>query len=93
MDNAMADVISALNMPQNELMQWIQKQSGSAQPSYNIMGTILEAQFAAPQADWAKAASTAQTILNALANVVEFTMPTGTVPPQQAIATNLPKAA
>lgn len=93
MDNAMADVISALNMPQNELMQWIQKQSGSAQPSYNIMGTILEAQFAAPQADWAKAASTAQTIRNALANVVEFTMPTGTVPTQQAIATNMPKAA
>jgi hypothetical protein len=89
-DNNMSSVISALNMPQAELMQWIAQQSGSANPSYFVMGTILDAQFAAPQANWQTAATTAQTILNALASVVEFNLPTGTVPTQSAIAANKP---
>lgn len=93
MDNNMADTISALNKPQDELMQWVKQQSGNDNPSYFVMGTILEAQFAVPQADWQKAAATAQTILNALSNVVEFTLPTGTVPTQNVIAAHAQKAA
>ena len=89
-DNNMSSVISALTMPQTELMQWIAQQSGSANPSYYVMGMILDAQFAAPQANWQTAATTAQTILNALASVVEFNLPTGTVPTQSAIAANKP---
>jgi len=89
-DNNMGSVISALGLPQAELMQWIAQQSGSADPSYFVMGTILDAQFAAPQANWQTAATTAQTILNALASVVEFNLPTGTVPTQSAIAANKP---
>ena len=90
MDNNMSSVISALNMPQAELMQWIAHQSGSSNPSYFVMGTILQAQFTAPQADWQTAATTAQTILNALASVVDFTLPTGTVPTQNVIAAHVP---
>lgn len=90
MDNNMSSVIAALNMPQTELMQWIAQQSGSSNPSYFVMGTILQAQFAAPQADWQTAATTAQTILTALASVVDFTLPTGTVPTQNVIAAHVP---
>ena len=86
MDNDMANVIGALNMPQNELMKWIAKKAGTSAPTYPVMGAILEAQFAAPQADWAKAATTAQTLLNGIANVVEFILPVGTIPTQAAIA-------
>jgi len=86
MDNNMASVISALNQPREELMQWVTKQSGDTNPTYFVMGTILEAQFAVPQADWQKAADTAQTILTALSNVVEFTLPEGTIPTQNVIA-------
>jgi hypothetical protein len=93
MDNDMSSVVNALNLPQTELMSWIQQQAGGTSPSYFIMGTILEAQFAAPQADWQTAATTAQTILNALANVVDFTLPTGTVPTQSAIAAHSVKQA
>ncbi len=92
MDNNMSSVISALNMPQAELMNWIAHQSGSSNPSYFVMGTILQAQFVAPQADWQAAATTAQTILNALANVVDFTLPTGSVPTQNVIAAHVPGA-
>jgi hypothetical protein len=92
MDNNMSSVISALTMPQNELMQWIAQQSGSNNPTYNIMGIILEAQFSAPQANWQTASTTAQTILTALGNVVDFTLPTGTVPTQNVIAAHVPSA-
>jgi hypothetical protein len=85
MDNAMGDVITALGLPQAELLKWIQDKSGQ-NPTYFIMGTILEAQFASPQADWAKAATTAQTLLTSMSNVVEFTLPTGTVPTPNVIA-------
>jgi hypothetical protein len=90
-DNNMSSIIGALGMPQAELMQWIAHQSGTGNPTYAVMGTILEAQFTAPQANWQTAATTAQTILNALASVVEFTLPTGTVPSQSAIASQLKK--
>lgn len=92
MDNNMSSVISALNLPQDELMKWIAQQSGTTNPTYAVMGAILEAQFAAPQANWQTAATTAQTILNALASVVDFTLPTGTVPTQNVIAAHVPGA-
>ena len=85
MDNAMGDVITALGLPQAELLKWIQDKSGQ-NPTYFIMGTILEAQFASPQADWATAATTAQTLLTSMSNVVEFNLPTGTVPTPTVIA-------
>jgi hypothetical protein len=85
MDNAMGDVITALGLPQSELLKWIENKSGQ-NPTYFVMGTILDAQFASPQADWNTAATTAQTLLTSMSNVVEFTLPTGTVPTPQVIA-------
>lgn len=76
MDNELSDVIAALNMPEQELMKWIQNKSGQ-NPTYQVMGTILGAQFGTADTDWAKASATATTLLNGLANVVEFTMPPG----------------
>lgn len=88
MDNAMSSVISALTLPQSELMDWIKNESGSSNPTYKIMGTILEAQFAAPQSDWADASKNASTILQAFKNVIFFELPKNTVATQKVMAAN-----
>ncbi|ETW99356.1 MAG: hypothetical protein ETSY1_15325 [Candidatus Entotheonella factor] len=86
MDNNMADTISALNLPQDQLMNWIANKSGNSNPDYSTMATILNAELVAPKADWEKAKTTAQTILNAFDSVAEYNLPDGTVPTQDTIA-------
>jgi hypothetical protein len=92
MDNNLGNVVSALNLPEAELMTWIANQPGGSNPSYFVMGTILNAQFTAPQADWANASATATQLLSGLASVVEFTLPQGTVPTSATIAAHSQKA-
>lgn len=75
LDNDLSNVVNALNLPQDELMRWIQNQNGG-NPSYSVMATILSALFGTADHDWQAASTNAQTILNALASVVEFTLPT-----------------
>lgn len=87
MDNEMSDIITALNAPEAQLMNWIKKEGHSDQPTYFIMGTILEAQFVAPQKDWMKASATASKFLNGLmTRIVEITLPPGTIPTSEVIA-------
>ena len=86
MDNNMANTITALNLPQNELMQWTKDNSNNQDPDYSTLATILRAEMVNPEADWTKAATTAQTILNAFDSVVEYNLPQGTVPTQENIA-------
>lgn len=85
MENQISDIVTALALPEADLMEWIHAKSGEA-PSYLVMGTILNSLFAAPQAEWATASATATTILKNLKNVVLFTLPEGTVPSQAVIA-------
>lgn len=86
MDNAMTDMVSALNAPEQELMNWVQTHQPGSDPSYSVLGTILNAQLVAPQADWSTAATTASTILGNLKNVLLFKLPENTVPTQANIA-------
>lgn len=72
MDNNLSSVVSALSLPEADLKNWIQQQDPTKNPSYMVMGTILEALFKSPQADWAAAENTAETILNNLASTQEM---------------------
>ena len=73
MDNNLSSVVNALSLPEADLKKWIQQQDPSQNPSYFVMGTILEAQFTAPQADWASAEQTAAMILNNLGSIQVMT--------------------
>ena len=86
MDNAMGDMVTALNLPEQELMNWVKTQQPNSAPSYSVLGTILHAQMVAPQDDWNTASTTAQTILTNLKNVLLFQLPDNTVPTQANIA-------
>ncbi len=86
MDNAMGDMVTALNSPEQELMNWVKSQQPNTVPSYAVLGTILHAQMVAPQDDWNTASSTASTILTNLRNVLLFQLPDNTVPTQANIA-------
>jgi hypothetical protein len=86
MDNAMGDMVTALNSPEQELMNWVKTQQPGSDPSYSVLGTILHAQMVAPQDDWNTASTTASSILTNLKNVVLFQLPANTVPTQAAIA-------
>ena len=41
MDNAMGDMVTALNLPEQELMNWVKTQQPNSAPSYSVLGTIL----------------------------------------------------
>lgn len=86
MDNAMGSVVTALNLPETELMNWVQQQQPGTTPSYSTLGTILNALMVAPQSDWQTASTTASTILGNLKNVLLFQLPNNTVPTQANIA-------
>jgi hypothetical protein len=88
LDNAMGAIVTALNLPQQDLMAWVkdQAQQPDTTPSNFMMATILSALMVAPQDDWQTASSTASTILNNLKNVLLFQLPDNTVPTQANIA-------
>ena len=86
MDNAMSDMVTALNAPEQELMNWVKTHQPDSDPSYAVLGTILNAQLMAPQKDWATASTTASTILGNLQKVLLFKLPENTVPTQANIA-------
>jgi len=88
LDNAMGAIVTALNLPQQDLMAWVkdQSQQPNTAPSNLMMATILKALMVAPQDDWQTASSTASTILNNLKNVLLFQLPDNTVPTQANIA-------
>lgn len=74
MENDMGDAITNLVAPEHELMEWIEKKSGET-GSYQVLATILGAQFGTADKDWAAASSTAQTVLTNLKSIVEFELP------------------
>ena len=74
MENDMGDAITNLVAPEHELMGWIEKKSGET-GSYQVLATILGAQFGTADKDWAAASSTAQTVLTNLKSIVEFELP------------------
>jgi len=86
MDNAMTDMVTALNAPEQELMNWVKTHQPDSDPSYAVLGTILNAQLVAPQTDWNTASATASTILGNLQKVLLFKLPENTVPTQANIA-------
>lgn len=92
MDNNLSSIISALNKPQDELMAWIKQHDPSKNPSYQVMEIILNAQFKAPQADWAKASKTAAKILDNFTRVVDFTPPPSKMPTQKEIEAQIKAA-
>jgi hypothetical protein len=86
MDNAMGAIVTALNLPESEMMAWTKEQQSNTAPSYAVMGQILCALMVAPQNDWKTSSSTASTILSNLKNVLLFQLPNNTVPTQANIA-------
>lgn len=88
LDNCIGAVVTALNLPEQDMMAWVKEQENNSTnlPTYAAMAVILNALMKAPQADWNTAASTAQTILNNLKNVLLFQLPDNTVPTQANIA-------
>jgi hypothetical protein len=86
LDNAIGAIVTALNLPQQEMMEWVKEQQPNVAPSYSSLGQILQAFMVAPAADWQTASSTASTILNNLKNVLLFQLPDNTVPTQANIA-------
>jgi hypothetical protein len=86
MDNAMGDMVTALNLPEQQLMAWVKAQQSGTAPSYALLGTILYSQMVAPQDDWNTASTTASTILTNLRNVLLLQLPDNTVPTQANIA-------
>lgn len=86
LDNAMSDMVSALNAPENELMDWVKTHAPDQDPSYMVLGTILDAQMVAPKDDWKTASDLAGTILKNLQNVILLELPKNTTPTQDAIA-------
>ena len=67
-------------------MNWVKTHQPGSDPSYAVLGTIVDAQMVAPQDDWNTASTTAASILNNLKNVVLFKLPDNTVPTQENIA-------
>lgn len=86
MDNYMSDMVTALNAPEQELMNWVKTHQPDTDPSYAVLGTILNAQLVAPQNDWNRASATASTILSNLRQVLLFKLPANTTPTQANIA-------
>ncbi len=86
MDNDMQDFVSALNLPEEKLMEWVQNKTGKP-GTYLDLAVIVGATFnVAITTDWDSSAKMAQQFLTALGNVKSFTLPTGTVPTPDAIA-------
>ncbi|MEO1463726.1 MAG: HBL/NHE enterotoxin family protein [Pseudomonadota bacterium] len=85
LDNALGDMVNALNAPEDYLMSWVKSRRPGEEPSYAILGRILEAELAAPAEDWRTASETARTVLRNLANTQYCHGPTNMVPTQENI--------
>jgi hypothetical protein len=95
LDNLLGDMITALNLPEKDLNDWIAKhpqyktKGGSG---YMVLGWILGAHLAVPEAEWQKATDQAAGLLTALRTTKKVSLPSGTVATQQAIVTQMAKS-